>query len=77
MHHGLVEHMLYQSTLMPDYLIDDWKNNAEILADSGLKVIFTGHFHSNDITLLTTHKGNKIYDIETGSLAGYPFPYRL
>lgn len=62
---------------MPDYLIDDWKNNAEILADSGLKVIFTGHFHSNDITLLTTPKGNKIYDIETGSLAGYPFPYRL
>ena len=77
MHHGLVEHMLYQSALMPDYLIDDWKNNAEILADSGLKVIFTGHFHSNDITLLTTPKGNKIYDIETGSLAGYPFPYRL
>lgn len=77
MHHGLVEHMPYQSTFMPDYLIDDWERNAETLADNGLKVIFTGHFHSNDITLLTTPKGNKIYDIETGSLAGYPFPYRL
>lgn len=77
MHHGLVEHMPYQSTLMPNYLIDDWKENAEILADNGLKIIFTGHFHSNDITLLTSAKGNKIYDIETGSLAGYPFPYRL
>ena len=77
MHHGLVEHMPYQSTFMPDYLIDDWESNAETLADNGLKVIFTGHFHSNDITLLTTTKGNKIYDIETGSLAGYPFPYRL
>ena len=77
MHHGLVEHMPYQSTFMPDYLIDNWKNNAETLADNGLKVIFTGHFHSNDITQLTTLKGNKIYDIETGSLAGYPFPYRL
>ena len=77
MHHGLVEHMPYQSMFMPDYLIDNWKSNAEILADNGLKVIFTGHFHSNDITLLTTPKGNRIYDIETGSLAGYPFPYRL
>ena len=77
MHHGLVEHMPYQSTFMPDYLIDDWKNNAETLANNGLKVIFTGHFHANDITLLTTSEGNKIYDIETGSLAGYPFPYRL
>ena len=77
MHHGLVEHMPYQATFMPNYLIDDWKSNAETLANSGLKVIFTGHFHSNDITLLTTSEGNKIYDIETGSLAGYPFPYRL
>ena len=77
MHHGLVEHMPYQSMLMPDYLIDNWKSTAEILADNGLKIIFTGHFHSNDITLLTSPKGKKIYDIETGSLAGYPFPYRL
>lgn len=77
MHHGLVEHMPYQATFMPDYLIDNWETNAEILANKGLKVIFTGHFHSNDITLLTTSKGNKIYDIETGSLAGYPFPYRI
>ena len=77
MHHGLVEHMPYQAAFMPDYLIDDWETNAEILANNGLKLIFTGHFHSNDITLLTTPEGNKIYDIETGSLAGYPFPYRL
>lgn len=77
MHHGLVEHMPYQATFMPNYLIEDWQNSAEILADNGLQLMFTGHFHSNDITLLTTPKGNTIYDIETGSLAGYPFPYRL
>ena len=77
MHHGLVEHMPYQATFMPNYLIEDWQSNAEILADSGLKIMFTGHFHSNDITLLTTPQGNTIYDIETGSLAGYPFPYRM
>ena len=77
MHHGLVEHMPYQSVFFPAYLIDNWESNAQLLADSGLKVIFTGHFHSNDITSLTSPKGNIIYDIETGSLAGYPFPYRL
>lgn len=77
MHHGLVEHIPYQSTFLPNYLIDNWKENANILADHGLKIMFTGHFHSNDITLLTTPQGNKVYDIETGSLAGYPFPYRL
>ncbi|MBK5195184.1 MAG: metallophosphoesterase [Proteiniphilum sp.] len=77
MHHGLVEHMAYQSAFFPDYLVDDWEKNADILADAGLKVIFTGHFHSNDITLRTTPKGNTIYDIETSSLAQYPFAWRM
>ena len=77
MHHGLVEHMPYQAVFFSDYLINDWKRNAQTLADNGLKIMLTGHFHSNDITLLTSDKGNTIYDIETGSLSGYPFPYRL
>lgn len=77
MHHGLIEHMPYQAIFFSDYLIDDWKDKAQILADNGLKIILTGHFHSNDVTLLTSSKGNTIYDIETGSLSGYPFPYRL
>lgn len=77
MHHGLVEHMPYQAAFFSDYLIDDWKNKAQQFADYGMQIMFTGHFHSNDITLLTSPQGNRIYDIETGSLAGYPFPYRL
>ena len=77
MHHGLVEHMPYQSIFFSDYLIKDWKSKAQLLADNGLKIMLTGHFHSNDVTLLTSDKGNTIYDIETGSLSGYPFPYRL
>lgn len=77
MHHGLVEHMPYQAVFFSDYLINDWKNKAQEFADNGMQIMFTGHFHSNDITLLTSPQGNTIYDIETGSLAGYPFPYRL
>lgn len=77
MHHGLIEHMPYQAAFFPDYLIDNWEENAQILADNGMKIMFTGHFHSNDVSLLTSPQGNTIYDIETGSLSGYPFPYRL
>jgi len=77
MHHGLVEHLPYQSVFFADYLIDDWKNKAQMLADNGLQVVFTGHFHANDITMLTSENGNPIFDIETGSLAQYPFPFRL
>ncbi|MDO5522689.1 MAG: metallophosphoesterase [Bacteroidia bacterium] len=77
MHHGLVEHMPYQSTFFSGYLIEDWQKNAEILADAGLKVVFTGHFHSNDVSLLTSPAGNTIYDVQTASLAQYPFAYRV
>lgn len=77
MHHGLVEHMPNQEAFFPDYLVDDWKGLADSLADGGLDVIFTGHFHANDITLFTSAAGNKIYDVETASLAQYPFAYRI
>ncbi|MEN9919774.1 MAG: hypothetical protein RL662_2210 [Bacteroidota bacterium] len=77
MHHGLVEHIMMQSTFFSDYIVDDWKRLASRFADWGMKAIFTGHFHANDITEYTSQAGNKIYDIETGSLAVYAFPYRF
>lgn len=58
MHHGLVEHMPFQSAFFSDYLIEDWKNKADSLAEAGLNIIFTGHFHSNDITLHKSPSGN-------------------
>ncbi|MCD7972566.1 MAG: metallophosphoesterase [Candidatus Azobacteroides sp.] len=77
MHHGLVEHIMYQSRIFPQYLVDDWQRLAEKFADLGMKFIFTGHFHSHDITAYETKAGNTIYDIETSSLQSYPFPYRI
>lgn len=77
MHHGLVEHIMFQSTFFKEYLVDDWQRLAPLFADMGMKAIFTGHFHANDITEYVSGKGNKIYDIETGSLCVYPFPYRF
>lgn len=77
MHHGVVEHLPYQAMLFPNHLVDNREWVAETLADAGMKVIFTGHFHANDITLQTTPSGNTIFDVETGSLSQYPFVYRL
>jgi len=77
MHHGLVEHVVLQDMLLPQYLIDDWRRLAALFADNGLKFIFTGHFHSHDISEFISDAGNKIYDIETGSLQSYPYPYRI
>jgi len=76
LHHGLVEHCVGQESLDPGYITDNWEANSDALIDAGLKVIFTGHYHANDITLRT--KGtNTVFDIETGSLVNPPSPYRI
>ena len=76
MHHGIVEHFVGQSTMFPEYLISDWKNTSALLADSGMNVVFTGHFHAQDIAKGTGTKGY-IYDVETGSTVTAPCPYRI
>ncbi len=39
---------------------------------SNVKVVFTGHWHINDITRV-----NSLYHVKTSSLIEYPFEYRL
>jgi len=54
-------------------------NSEEItsmLADYGVKYIFTGHTHMTNIAVKATEKGNEIYDVNTGALVAYPCPYR-
>nr|WP_320133069.1 metallophosphoesterase [uncultured Holophaga sp.] len=75
MHHGIVEHYSGQATLFPEYLITDYATVGKTLADAGLKVIFTGHFHANDIST-ADFSSSQLYDCETGSLVTAPSPYR-
>lgn len=76
MHHGIVEHYDYQDELFSEYVVKDWDSISKDFADLGLSVVFTGHYHAQDIVKNTSSLGNEIYDIETGSLVTYPCPYR-
>ena len=77
-HHGLTEHYLGQSQAFAEYVIDDWETVSASLADAGLKLAFTGHYHANDITAAAGNEdGATLYDVETGSLVTAPCPYRI
>ncbi|MFZ4401843.1 MAG: metallophosphoesterase [Bacteroidales bacterium] len=76
-HHNLLEHYMGQNDIFPEYVIDDSDTVSSQLADLGLKVVFTGHYHAQDIIKKTTALGNTIYDVETGSAITYPCPYRI
>ncbi len=77
MHHNLIEHFTNQKMIFGDYVLDNWQTVYPELADLGLKVVFTGHFHAQDMIQKTTAAGNTIYDIETASVVMYPCPYRI
>lgn len=76
MHHGIVEHFTGQSVAFPDYVLDNFATVGKSLSDAGLNLMFTGHFHANDVAMkdFTT---SKLYDCETGSLVTAPCPYRI
>jgi 3',5'-cyclic AMP phosphodiesterase CpdA len=76
MHHNLMNHMQDQNSYMGPTVLDNSSAAVEALIAGGVKVIFTGHNHSNDITQYSSN-GNSIYDVETGSLVGPPSPYRM
>lgn len=78
MHHGLFEHFGNQTLLFPQYVINERDVVAGLLGSGGVHVVFTGHFHANDITQGPPGDSTwPIFDIETGSTVTYPCPYRV
>ncbi|MBP3442817.1 MAG: metallophosphoesterase [Clostridia bacterium] len=63
--------------LIPDARQKGSKKLIETLADNGVHLIFTGHMHNQSINVTETQKGNKFYDVCTGSAIGCPAFMRL
>ncbi|MDD5170214.1 MAG: metallophosphoesterase, partial [Syntrophales bacterium] len=79
MHHGVVEHYVGQAKNYGEYLVDDYKEVGRLFAAYNVRMVFTGHYHAQDITEAQWSDGGKkfVFDVETGSLATYPCPYRV
>lgn len=77
MHHNLLDHLPIQRVLSRNFIVKFHFTTAELLADWGIKTVFTGHEHCSDATVYTSALGNKLYDFATTSLAMYPLEYRV
>lgn len=75
MHHNLLEHFIFSNTIHASAIVKN-ESLKTILADGGVKFIFTGHTHDQDIKSFTSANGNVIYDVVTNSLNAYPCQYR-
>lgn len=76
MHHGILEHYKGQKKHFGEYVVENYKKVSKLLAGLGVRIVFTGHYHANDITAHQWNDGSYIIDIETGSLVTYPCPVR-
>ena len=73
-HHNVVEHLPGQSRhpLGQRYMLNNAPQLLKILKKYGVKLIFTGHLHVQDVA-----EAAGIYEITTGSLVSFPHPYRI
>lgn len=76
MHHGIIEHYQKQNRFFGEYVVDHHRRVSKQFAELGINVVFTGHYHAQDITLKEWSNGDFIADVETGSLVTYPCPLR-
>ena len=83
MHHEIMEHHDQESTFAPTAMtnmehIAGLPSIAEVrnvLRQSGIEVVITGHYHIQSIKQMMTPYG-EITDVTTGALSGFPSAYR-
>ncbi|MDO5047890.1 MAG: metallophosphoesterase [Anaerococcus sp.] len=88
-HHAFLPNFRNQDLVLSPFLIKEWKDKfndpdpriddkspIEVLADNGVKFLFTGHLHENGTAKYKSENGSIIYDIQTGSTITYPLPIR-
>lgn len=77
MHHPLIPHFTGVDNFVSTAVVGSYQIVRNALADAGIRVVFTGHFHTSDIAKdWNADKSREIYDVNTGSLISYPCDYR-
>lgn len=77
MHHNLLDHLPMQRIISRNFIVRFHYSTAELFADHGIKLVFSGHEHCSDAATYTSLLGNVIYDFATTSLTMYPLEYRV
>ena len=75
-HHNFVPHFEGEYTILRGFVIDDYEELADKLADAGLHFSFTGHIHDSDIAQTVTDDGETLTEICTDSLTAFPNYFR-
>ena len=75
-HHPLLPPVPIYQALFPFELLDQGNRVGTLLADHGVELLFSGHTHMQHIGTFDSERGNRLYEINTAALIGYPGPLR-
>ena len=71
-HHPMISPSPFYQIIGGGNMQKNHEVTREIFADNGLHCMLTCHTHVHDISVVTTEKGNKFYDIACGAMLGCP-----
>lgn len=71
-HHPMISPSPFYNIIGGGNMQRNYETTREIFADAGLSCMITGHTHVHDISVVTTKKGNKFYDVACGAFIGCP-----
>lgn len=75
-HWNLSPESYFQGYVLQGFVMDNWEQVSEKLADAGMHWVFTGHSHCSDISSTYSDSGEVIYSAMTCSLVEFPHTYR-
>ncbi len=76
-HHNLVQHMDIEEATFFAFVIDNWEYVCDTYADAGIHYAFTGHLHSHDTASYVNDNGERITDLLSSTITGYPNMMRI
>ena len=76
-HHNIVQHMDIEEATFFAFVIDNWEYVCDTYADAGIHYVFSGHLHSHDTAAYVNDNGERITDLLTATLTGYPNEMRI
>lgn len=71
-HHPMISPSPFYNIIGGGNMQRNYETTRETFADAGLSCMITGHTHVHDISVVTTKKGNKFYDVACGAFIGCP-----
>jgi 3',5'-cyclic AMP phosphodiesterase CpdA len=66
-HHSVLPHWGMEEEITTGFILYNWEEVSDFLADYGMRYIYTGHMHANDTVSKVSFNGNQIIDLENSA----------